>query len=217
MFAEINKIKMYYEKSGSGKPLIMVHGNGETHSVFDRAVNILNKHFTVYAVDSRGHGKSSTVKKFSYNDMADDMYCFITQLNIKDPIFYGFSDGGIIGLILASAHPDILSALIISGANLTPSGVKSGFLLSCKAAYFFTRSEKIRLMLKEPHITDKMLKNISVPTFVTCGSKDIVKLSETKHISETIKNAALKVFDGESHGSYICKSDKIAKYIIESL
>ena len=59
MFFEKGKIKLYYEKKGEGAPLIMLHGNGESHEIFDEATEVLKRKFTVYAIDSRGHGKRS--------------------------------------------------------------------------------------------------------------------------------------------------------------
>ena len=79
MFANVNGIKLYYEKTGEGEPIILIHGNGESHKIFDVAVNVLKTQFTVYAVDSRGHGQSSAIKEIHYDDMAEDIFCFIKE------------------------------------------------------------------------------------------------------------------------------------------
>ena len=42
----VNDMNLYYEVTGSGDPLIMVHGNGEDHKIFDKAAEVLSKHFT---------------------------------------------------------------------------------------------------------------------------------------------------------------------------
>lgn len=215
MFANVNGIKLYYEKTGEGEPIILIHGNGESHKIFDVAVNVLKTQFTVYAVDSRGHGQSSAIKEIHYDDMAEDIFCFIKELNIKKPVIYGFSDGGIIALLLASNHSDCLKCIIASGANTNPKGLVNGFSAAVKIKYFFTHSKNAKLMLCEPQITDQMLKKISVPVFITCGSRDIIKLSDSKHIADTVPNAALKIFNGETHGGYIVNSTKIAQYIME--
>ena len=61
MFIQVHGIRLYYEKIGTGKPLILVHGNEEHHRIFDNAAEILKKHYTLYLVDSRGHGQSDKV------------------------------------------------------------------------------------------------------------------------------------------------------------
>ena len=48
------------------------------------------------------------------------------------------------------------------------------------------------------------------------GSKDVIPEKETRHIAETVPNAELNILKGESHGSYIIHSEKIANLIIES-
>lgn len=214
MYIDVNGITLYYEKHGSGIPLIMVHCNSMTHSIFNRAVKVLKDHFTVYTLDSRGHGKSTKVKTLHYEDMAEDVYQFICKLKIEKPIFYGFSDGGIIGLILASEHQDLFSKLIVSGASLSPESTKEYAMKFFKFWSHIDRSDKMQIMMREPNITDDMLEKISVPTYITCGTRDLIKQSHTNHIAEKIKGSKLKIFSGESHSSYISNSRKIADYII---
>ena len=55
MFIGVNGIQLFYTKTGQGRPLIMVHGNSEDHTIFDEAIGVLKEHFTCYAIDSRGH------------------------------------------------------------------------------------------------------------------------------------------------------------------
>lgn len=215
MFLDTGKIKLYYKKTGIGRPLIMLHGNGEDHKIFDKAVQILKNHYTVYAIDSRDHGKSGKVNELHYEDMANDIYDFITILDIEKPIVYGFSDGGIIALILAVRHQDVLSKIIVSGVNATPNGLKAIHILTYKISYFFHKNSKVKMMLTEPNITDHMLKSIKIPAVITAGSNDMIKQSHMKHIAECIPNSTFTVFKNELHGSYIVNSTKIAEFILK--
>ena len=214
MWINVNGIKMYYEKHGSGRPLIMVHGNSEDHTIFYDSMVLLRNHFTVYTVDSRGHGFSERVEEFHYDDMADDMIAFMDQLDLKDVIFYGFSDGGIIGLLCAM-RTDRIGMLITSGANLTPNGV--GLLLTgiVKLMYLANKDGKMKMILTEPNITEEELAQIKVPTVVMAGSKDLVKRSETERIAAAIPGAKLRILQGEGHGSYIVHKSKLADIIME--
>lgn len=217
MYIETSKIKLFYEKAGSGAPLILLHGNGEDHTIFIKAVSVLKNHFTVYAVDTRGHGKSTAVSELHYEDMADDMYEFIRILNLEKPIVYGFSDGGIIALILAIKHPDLLSKIIVSGVNTKPCGLKPIHIITYRISYFFTKSKRIKMMLTEPNITDEMLKTIKIPTVITAGSNDMIRQSHLRHIADCIENSTFTVFKGELHGSYVVNSTKIAGFILKSI
>lgn len=217
MELQVNNVTLYYEVYGSGKPLLMLHGNGETHKIFDRAIDVLKNHYTVYAIDTRGHGQSSGVSEFHYDDMVMDIKCFIEALQLKKPVLYGFSDGAIIGLLLASRYPDLLSALIASGANLTPDGLRTGWLKLFQWIYKKTNDSKMKMMLEEPNITAKELGKITIPTTILAGGRDMIKRSHTREIAAAIPGSNLKILHGYGHGGYIVHKRKIAKLILEAL
>ena len=213
----VNGIRLFYEKTGTGPPLIMVHCNSMDHKIFRKAAKVLAQSFTVYLPDSRDHGKSEKVKTLHYEDMAEDLRQFILALQLERPAFYGFSDGGIIGLLLASKYPDLLSALIVSGASLRPDSTKDLPLKFFRLWSHVDRSDKMRIMLREPNITDEMLRKIRVPTFVTAGAHDVIKQAHTAHLAQTIPGAKLKIFEHAGHTGYIMNSTRIADYILSVL
>ena len=215
MYVNINGNSIHYKKSGNGKVLIMIHGNGESLEIFNKSVEILKDRFTVYALDTAGHGKSYKVKQPHYENYAEDVYSFINELNIEKPILYGFSDGGIIGLIVAYKHPDLLSKLIISGVNINPGGLKRIVRLGIRIKYMLTHSPETEMMLKEPNILPDNLFKITVPTFITAGQFDVIYYKHIKFIADHIRESKLKVFKNHMHGSYIVNSDIIAKYILD--
>jgi len=217
MIARINDLELYYERSGcgeAGRPLLMLHGNGEDHTIFDKALPELTDRFDCYLIDSRGHGKSTPVDEFHYEEMAADMVGFMELLDLTDVVFYGFSDGGIIGL-LAAGMSDRISELIISGANTSPAGLKRRLLLEFRLKYLFHKEALTRLMLKEPNINDSYLKGIQARTLVLAGSKDLIRLHHTRHIADSIPRAELRILEGEDHGSYIVHDSRIGNIIRE--
>jgi len=145
--------------------------------------------------------------------MANDVIEFIKLLNIQKPILYGFSDGGIIGLLIAIKEPELLSKLIISGANLNPNVLSKTMLIFIKFIYFFTRNKLFKMMIHEPNITKNQLTNINIPTVVLAGEKDIVKYEHSKLIADNIKNSVLEIIPNENHGSYIIHSEKLYEII----
>ena len=213
MYIEVNQNQLYYEKTGHGMPLLLLHGNGEDHTIFDVVIPKLSQHYTVYAIDSRGHGASSPIDNYHYEDMADDIAELLTALKIQSPVLYGFSDGGIIGLLLAMRYPVLLSGLIISGANLNPQGMKEEFLEKVKRHFEKTNSPLERLMIEEPNILPSELKQIQIPVLVLAGEYDIIKPAHTELIAGSIPQAQLEILPGEDHGSYIINSDKLYPYI----
>ena len=211
----VNNVNLYYEVAGSGAPLVMVHGNGETHAIFDKAVPLLAEHFTCYLLDSRGHGQSQPVTEYHYEDMAEDVCQFIQALGLEKVTYYGFSDGGIIGLLLASKYPKLLDRMIISGANSRPDTVSKRVVRLFKVINFLHKKPLFELMLTEPHITKEQLQAIEIPTLVLAGSKDLVLEEDTRFIAESIPHATLRILPGESHTSYIVHKEKIAELILD--
>ena len=211
----VNNVELYYEVVGSGAPLVMIHGNGESHEIFREAVQLLSQRFTCYLLDSRGHGRSQPVTEYHYTDMAQDVYCFIRALELKNVTYYGFSDGGIIGLLLASKHPRLLDKMIISGANTRPDAVSKRIVRLFKLINFLHKKPLFELMLTEPHISREQLQAIETPTLVLAGSKDLVMEEDTRFIAESIPHATLQILPGESHTSYIVHKEKIAELILD--
>ena len=209
MIQKVNGILLFFEKSGSGRPLLLIHGNGEDHEIFDRLVTELEKKYTVYAIDSRGHGKSSDVDKFHYDDMVRDIVSLIEIEKLEKPILYGFSDGGIVGLLLASNYPSLLSKLIISGANSHPTGLKIKWQLLFHFLFLKHKDSKIKLLLTEPNITREMLEKIEIPVLILAGQHDMVKKSDIVFIAKHIRFGELKIVANEDHSSYVVHSEKL--------
>ncbi len=217
MVLKIKDIELYYEQYGMGRPLILLHGNGEDHTIFQEAIAILAHHFTIYALDSRGHGNSSKVKTLHYEDMADDVYQFIDTLQLEKPILYGFSDGGIIALLVALHHQEILSRIIVSGVNVNPKGLKAKWRYLFRLCYWITRSAQLKLMLEEPHIPYQTLENITIPVDILAGKKDMIASTHLVGIRNHLSKGNLTIFPKETHGSYVIHSEKIAHFILEKV
>ena len=214
MKISVNGVELNYEVIGSGDPLIMVHGNSEDHTIFTEAAEVLKDHYTCYLVDTRSHGKSGKVKPLHYKDMAQDYVEFIKALELQNVTFFGFSDGGILGLLVAM-EGGLVDTLIVSGANTYPGAVEDKTAKIMKIIYFVTRSDKFRLMLTEPDIRAEDLQKIQCKTFVLAGSKDAVKRENTDFIAANIPNSTQMILEGETHTSHIVHNTRIADIILE--
>ena len=213
MNIQIGDIDLFYEQEGQGAPLILIHGNGEDHTIFDKITGPLSRDFTVYALDSRGHGSSTPVDAIDSREMAEDIHGFIQALELEKPAVYGFSDGGIIGLMLAYQYPELLSKLIVSGANTTPDGLKEVWLDKFRRAYERTGKDSIKMMLEQPNISNADLAKIKIPVLVTAGSDDMIEDDHTRYIADSIPDSSLQIYDGETHESYVEHNPKMAAVI----
>src|SRR6195952_3582763 len=120
-FYNIRGIKVYCEIYGTGKPLLMIHGNGGNIKSFENNIAYFSKKYKVIVADSRSQGKSKDPgDSLSFEMMADDDAALLDTLHIKSAYVIGWSDGGINALLLAIRHPKKVIKLASSGANLWP-------------------------------------------------------------------------------------------------
>jgi pimeloyl-ACP methyl ester carboxylesterase len=113
----INGMEMNYVKSGVGPPLVLLHSGFSCGSFFWKDYfEELSKFYTVYAPDTRGHGKSTNPDDiWSYSQYAEDIAAFIQVLDLEMPFICGWSDGGQIALELSYKYPELPLKVIIGG------------------------------------------------------------------------------------------------------
>lgn len=203
-------IKHYYTEKGNGKPLILLHGNGEDSSYFIHQMEYFSKNYRVIAVDTRGHGRTPRGNApFTIRQFAKDLYYLMDDLKIKKADILGFSDGGNIAMIFAMMYPDRLDHLILNGANLCGRGVKLSVQVPIVMEYYIAqfhskrnasakkKAELLGLMVKDPNIKVKELKRVTVPTLVIAGTNDMIRTSHTKKIARNLPNAKLVLLSGD--------------------
>ena len=201
-------IELFYTKTGSGPPLLLLHGNGEDGTYFVHQVEEFSRDFTVYAIDTRGHGQSPRGgAPFTISQFADDLLAFMDRQGLPRADILGFSDGGSIALIFALRHPDRVRRLILNGANLDPKGVKPLVQLPIVLGYHFAslskspkakaRAELLGLMVNEPHIDPAELGKLSMPVLVIAGTRDMIRENHTRLIANRIPNARLVLIPGD--------------------
>ena len=215
---EVNGVTLHYAMVGEGDPIVLVHGNGEDHNLFDTEISqLIAAGYRVYAPDSRGHGANKPMNEYHYADMAEDMYQFIQSLELKSPVLYGHSDGGIIGLMMEIVHPGTLKALAISGTNLSPRGIIPSFIEEFTSINEQKPDPLITLMLTEPDIDPELLKQVSIPVLVTAGEHDLILREETDRIVANLPDAKLAIVKNADHGSYIADSEIMGNILINFL
>ena len=125
----LSEVKLYYEIIGQGQPLLLLHGNRQSHHIFHAYLPALATDFQVILMDSRAHGHSTMTKDyaeaaFSIRDMADDVRKLLDHLGIQKVTLLGYSDGANIALEFASRYPERTRAVIAVSGNASPAGLR---------------------------------------------------------------------------------------------
>jgi pimeloyl-ACP methyl ester carboxylesterase len=139
--------------------------------------------------------------------MADDIYRFIEVLKLGRVGIIGFSDGAVIGLILAMNHIETVSKMALLGVNLKPDDFTEKSYRFVKDTYERTKDPLFKLMLEEPNIELDAVKGVNIPVLVIAAEKDIFKPETFTNLAAALPDAALKVMDGHKHDTYINGQD----------
>ena len=203
-------IDLHDTQRGSGFPLVLLHGNGEESGYFLHQLEHFAQTYRVIAVDTRGHGQSPRGSApFTLEQFALDLKEFLDGRGLRRVHLLGFSDGANIALLFALRYPQCVRRLILNGANLSPRGVKLyvqlpivlGYTMVSLISKFDSKAlakrEILGLMVKEPHITFDQLGQISLPTLVIAGKRDMIRDSHTRKIAAAIPGARLVFLEGD--------------------
>ena len=119
--------RIWYGAVGEGSPVILLHGGLSSSRAWGEQVSpLVAAGHRVILIDSRGHGRSTLGDgPLSYERMADDVLAVMDQLKLEKSAVVGWSDGGIIALVLAMRRGDRLSRVYAFGANMDLQGVRS--------------------------------------------------------------------------------------------
>lgn len=220
-------MELYYTEKGSGNPMVLLHGNGEDGTCFKEQIQYFSMKYHVFAVDTRGHGKSPRgTKPFTLKQFAKDLKTFVDKRKIKKMILLGFSDGGNIALIFTLKYPEYVERLILNGANLNPFGMKHRVYAQILSEYALAlqkgvadkkleheaekqikeklkrKRERLGLMLREPRISPQSLRKIQIPVLVIAGTNDMIKKSHTKLIHRMLPESYISFIEGNHFIAY---------------
>jgi len=121
-----------YRDTGSGRPLVLLHGYFSDHTMWDDQVPALARHHRVIAPDARGHGGSANASRPFRQ--TDDLAALLRHLDVGPAVLVGLSMGAIIAVDTALEHPDLVSALVISGGGTPEFSFSTPWALEVHAA-----------------------------------------------------------------------------------
>ncbi len=229
-YYKVHGVNIYTEQYGSGKPLLLIHGNGGSIKSMASLIPYFSKNYKVIAVDSRAQGKSiDPSDSLSFEMMADDNAELLNQMNIDSTYVIGWSDGGIVALVLAMRHPSKVIKLASTGANIWPdsTAVSSSFWKNEKKNFDSLQSKTLTtakekndyklFMLDwlQPNILLTDLQKIICPSLIISGDHDVINLEHTIKIYQNIPKAYLWVLPNSGHATLMEHTDEFNRKVDE--
>jgi pimeloyl-ACP methyl ester carboxylesterase len=236
-YAPVAGIRIWYASFGHGPPVVMLHGGLANANYWGNQVRVLERHYRVVVMDSRGHGRSTrNALPFGYDLMAADVLGLMDFLRIPKAAIVGWSDGAILGLDIAMHHPGRITKLFAFAANSDPSGVAdiakspvfNAYIARAEREYealsptpdqyqaFLAAIEK--MWATQPNWTAADLKRITVPTWIVDADHDeAIKRANTEFMAANIADAGLLIQPQVSHFSFLQDPEQFTTDVLHFL
>lgn len=232
MYFTYKGIKVFYEESGQGSPLLLLHGWGCTHSIFEAFVPDLAKTHRVIALDFPGFGASGEPKEvWGVNE-----YCMILEalcdgISVVRPSIIAHSFGGRVAIVFASRNP-VNRLLFVDVAGIKPRRDLSyyGKVYSYKLTKWFllkvlrnedafarlsagrgssdyaNASPMMKAILSKTVNQDlrRLLPKINAPVILFWGEEDTATpIEDARLMSRLLPDAGLITVKGGGHFSFL--------------
>jgi pimeloyl-ACP methyl ester carboxylesterase len=236
---DIDGLAVFYETEGDGEPIVLLHGGLADNSTWAAQFSGLSPHRRVVAPERQGQGHTpDRPGPLSYPAMADQTVSLLVTLDLGPVDLLGWSDGGMVGTLLAAEHPELVRTLTVTGSGFSSAGYVPGAMealvalsphdedMAMFAAMYAQASpdgpehfpevwEKIRTLWAEPFDWRAKVQRITAPTLVIVGDDDYVSVEHAQEFSETVKNGQLAVVPGASHLLPIEKPDLFNQLVLD--
>ncbi|WP_203184252.1 alpha/beta fold hydrolase [Streptomyces pratensis] len=241
-YAELPGVRTWYEAAGSGGPLVLLHGGFCTNDTWGAQRADLASAYRVFLPERRAHGHTPDVAgPLSYQDMADDTEAFLETVVGQPAHLVGWSDGGVVALLVAIARPDLVGKVVVIGANfrpspecfaepemldtMTPGSADLAFFRQMYEAvtpdgadHWPAVAEKVVDMWRtQPTLTTGDLARVEAPTLIVVGDDDMMTLEHTTALYRAIPGSQLAVVPGASHLVPLEKPELVNRLILDHL
>ena len=199
---EVNGMQMYYEVSGEGEPLVVLHGAYMNIPSMAAIISRLAETHKVYALEFQGHGRTTDIDRpITDPNLADDVAAFMDAVGLQKADVFGYSMGAAAGLQVAIRHPDKVNKLIAASAAYDAEGWQPEFKafipqmtvemfvgmpfaeeyrkLAANPDGFPALVEKLIALEKEPMAWGADVKAMKTPVLVITGDADVATLEHS--------------------------------------
>ena len=199
---QVNGMQMYYEVSGAGDPLVVLHGAYMNIPSMGAIIPRLAETHKVYALELQGHGRTTDIDRpITYPNLADDVSAFMDSVGLRKADVFGYSMGAEVGLQLAIRHPDKVNKLVAASVAYDLRGWQPAFTemipqmtvemvsampfakeypkLAANPKGFPELARKLIALEKEPMAWEADVKALKTPVLVIAGDADVTTLEHS--------------------------------------
>jgi len=199
---KVNGMQMYYEVSGAGAPLVVLHGAYMNIPSMGAIIPMLAKTHKVYALELQGHGRTTDIDRpITYQNLADDVAAFMDAVGLPKADVFGYSMGAAAGLQLAIRHPAKVNKLVAASVSYDAKGFQPAFaaMIPSMTPEMFTNTplpaeykklapnpngfpelaRKLIQLEKEPMAWEADVRALKMPVLVISGDADVATLEHT--------------------------------------
>ena len=207
-----------YEWDNDGEAVVLLHGGLSKTSSWDYLmVPPLEDEFHVFAYDRTGHGfTGDRPGSLHFEFQCQEAIAYLEDV-VKEPAhLIGYSDGGIIALMVAIKRPELVKSIVAIGANYHYSAPLKDFLEARvseedQAEYNLISPDAPHTLLEktirmneiwktEPDISLSEIASIQCPVLVMAGDDDVIAHAHTLSLYEALPLGQLAIIPGTSHG-----------------
>lgn len=218
-FVDLQDLQVAYTQQGSGKNLLLLHGNSASKGMFKQYQLEDFAGYHTYALDSRGHGQSqSQDESLSINQFSDDVIAFCASRGIREAAVIGYSDGGNIALFLAKKAPELFTRVIAISPNTLVSGTTEESLnLICRMMRIMRlvgmkqNLKRFELMMHDIGLGEEDLAGIRTKVNILYAEKDMIKEDHILYIARSIPNSRVKKIASCTHLNIFKQKEAIAE------
>lgn len=198
----VNGMQMYYEVSGAGQPLIVLHGAYMNIPSMGAIIPKLAQTHRVYALELQGHGRTTDIDRpITYPNLADDVAAFMDSVGLQKADVFGYSMGAAAGLQLAIRHPEKVNKFIMASGGYDARGWQPAFTamipqmtvemfvnmpfaaeykkLAADTNGFPALVAKLIALEKEPMAWEADVRKMKTPVLIITGDADVATLEHS--------------------------------------
>ncbi len=211
---DVNGMKMYYEVSGEGEPLVVLHGAYMNIPSMGEIIPRLAETHKVYVVELQGHGRTTDIDRpITYPNLADDVAAFMDAVDLKKADVFGYSMGAAAGLQLAIRHPEKVNKLVAASVAYDAEGWQPEFKavipqmtvemivglpfaedyrkLAANPDGFPELASKLIQLEREPMAWEADVKALKVPVLIIAGDADVATLEHNVALFRLLGGGAM--------------------------